>query len=249
MKNEEYELMFRAEREHWWYQGMEVISRSLIEKYYPKAGTLKILDAGCGTGGMTAVLGEYGLVYGLEISPLALGFCRRRNQANLSCGSVDRLPFQSDRFDLITSFDVLCIKGLDDERILEEFKRVLVPGGRVFLRLPACPWLRGAHDRAVDIGQRYRIDSLREKIIRAGLLVEHLTYANMWLFPLAVLKRGLEFILPSQEGSDLTWSLGSFNGIFKTILSSEAYLVPRMSLPIGLTAVAIARKIRSRVDE
>lgn len=249
MKNDEYEIMFRAEREHWWYQGMEIISRRLIEKYYPQAGTLKILDAGCGTGGMTAGLGAYGSVYGLDISFLALDFCRRRGQVNISCGSIERLPFQSDRFDLITSFDVLCIKGLDDERVLAEFKRVLAPGGRVFLRLPACPWLRGAHDRAVDIGRRYRLGALRKKLNKAGLVVEQLTYANMWLFPLAVLKRGLECLLPPQKGSDLTWSMGPLNGIFKTILSSEAYLAARISLPIGLTAVAIARKVNGQADE
>ena len=56
MKAEEYEIMFKSEKDHWWYGGMEVISRALIEKFYPKGGAIKILDAGCGTGGMTKAL-------------------------------------------------------------------------------------------------------------------------------------------------------------------------------------------------
>lgn len=242
MKAEEYEIMFKSEKDHWWYGGMEVISRALIEKFYPKGGSIKILDAGCGTGGMTTALKDYGSVYAFDISLYALELLQKREPTNLCCGSVEKLPYKCDFFDLITSFDVLCLKGLDDEAILREFRQILAPGGRIFLRLPACPWVRGAHDRAVDIGQRYRLRDLRKKIEKSGFHLEHLTHINMWLFPLAVLKRWMEFLLPYQKKSDLYLSLGPLNRVFKAILSSEAPMASRICLPVGLTAVVIARK-------
>lgn len=152
------------------------------------------------------------------------------------------LPFKTGYFDLVTSFDVLSVKGINNEQSLREFERILVAGGRVFLRLPAYDWLRGAHDRAVETGRRYTIRDISGIIEEAGLVIEHLSYANMCLFPLAVAKRWSERFLPSKEGSDLGIEWGFFNGLFKGILSSEAPLIAGFGLPFGLTVVAVARK-------
>ena len=152
------------------------------------------------------------------------------------------LPFKTASLDLVTSFDVLYMKGIDDEKSLGEFGRVLVLGGRVLLRLPAYDWLRGAHDRALETGRRYTIRDIRGIIEKTDLVIEHLSCANMWLFPLAVAKRWSERFLPSQGGSDLSIEWGFLNGLFKGILSSEASIISRYRLPFGLTVIAVARK-------
>lgn len=245
MNAEEYEVMYRAEERHWWYAGMHQITRAVLNRWYAPGGSLRILDAGCGTGGaMTAYLADYGQVTGFDFAAQALALCRRRGARRLARASVMQIPFADDSFDLVTSFDVLCERAVsDDVAALGEIYRVLVPGGRVLLRLPAYNWLRGQHDRAVHIRHRYTCAEIAVRLQRCGFQVEHLSYANMLLFPLAVAKRSAERLWPSRsQGSDLTLDIGPLNGPLRVILSAEARYVAQPGLPFGLTAVAVGRK-------
>ena len=80
----------------------------------------------------------------------------------------------------------------DDSAALEEIHRVLRPGGVALIRLPAFDWIRGAHDEVVHTRHRYTRDELSAKLEDAGFRLEHATYANFLLFPLAPAKRYLE---------------------------------------------------------
>jgi len=239
--------MYRVERSHWWYAGMESITRHLLNRWYCPSQGLNILDAGCGTGAaMTTYLAEYGKVTGFDLSPLALEFCRLRNAPRLACASGVALPFLSGSFDLVTSFDVLYESSVtSDSLAIKESSRVLRPGGRILLRLPAYDWLRGRHDEAVHTARRYTSGRLAELLRENGFVVEHLSYANMFLFPLAMLKRLTEWIVPNggDVGSDLTFDVGFLNQALKTVLRAEAPLVSRGHLPFGLSVLAVGRKI------
>jgi hypothetical protein len=73
--------------------------------------------------------------------------------------------------------------------------------------------------------------------------LDHISYANTFLFPLAVMKRLSERLFPSRESeSDLTVKAGGLNSVFKFILSSEAPMIARSGLPFGLSVVAVGRK-------
>lgn len=244
MEPEEYAVMFGAEERHWWYRGMERITRALLERWYAPGAGLRILDAGCGTGGaMTSYLARYGLVTGVDSAREALAFCRGRGAERLVCASVMQLPFRAGSFDLVTSFDVLYEQGVpDDLAALQEFARVLACGGRVLLRLPAYDWLRGRHDRAVHTRRRYTRRRIASRLAQAGFQIEHLSYANTFLFPIALAKRLPERIRRRAGPSDLALPVGPFNGLLAAILSAEAPLVARRSLPFGLTVVAAGRK-------
>jgi SAM-dependent methyltransferase len=173
-----------------------------------------------------------------------LQFCRTRGKERLTQGSINTIPLADNKFDLVTSFDVLYFKGVDDQLALREFLRVLKRGGRAFLRLPAYEWMRGAHDEAVNTAHRYTTQDIKQKLVNAGFVVEHLSYANMLLFPLAAFKRlVLERFSGTQKESDLSLKTGGMNTLFKKILSAEAKWVARKGLPFGLTVVALARKL------
>ena len=243
MDLEEYKVMYQVEDHHWWYRGMESITRECLEQFYPRGSKLRILDVGCGTGAVMGYLADYGTVTGLDYSAQALGFCQQRRRERLVQASALRLPCGDETFDLVASFDVICVFGAsDDTAALREFARVLAPGGRVILRLPGTPWLHGQHDVAVDIRQRYTARELDAKLRQAGLVPDRVTYANTFLFPLAVVKRLSERLFPPQDGSDLTLGMGPFDGLLRVVLSSEAPLVARSGLPFGLTVVALAHK-------
>jgi SAM-dependent methyltransferase len=238
--------MYQVERQHWWYAGMESITRAILNRWYAPGANLSILDAGCGTGAaLTTYLAEYGTVTGFDISEIALAFCRQRKAQNLARASVTHLPFSSKSFDLVTSFDVLYERAVsDDATSLTEFSRVLVQGGRVLLRLPAYDWLRGQHDIGIHTARRYTASQVRNILRQTGFTIEHLSYANTFLFPAALMKRMTERIWPPRtDQSDLTVSAGPFNRLLQNILSLEAPLVSHIGLPFGLSVIAVGRKV------
>jgi SAM-dependent methyltransferase len=244
MNLEEYEVMYQVEDHHWWYLGMEQITCRVLEHHLPHdRSALKILDAGCGTGAVMKYLYPYGTVTGFDFSAEALRFSQKRAHTQLVQASVLEIPFISNLFDLIVSFDVICEMGVNDEQALLEFGRILKPGGLVMLRLPAYDWLRGKHDVATHISHRYTRGEIKSKLKRSGFIPVRLSYANMFLFPVAVAKRLSERLFsPHQTGSDLTLDPGPINGVLRSILSAEAPLVSAVGLPFGLTVVALARK-------
>ena len=245
MNLEEYAVMYQVEDTHWWYRGMARITRALLNRRYAPGANLRILDAGCGTGAvMTSYLAEYGRVTGFDFAAAALHFCQQRGATRLARASIVELPFADASFDLAVSFDVLCEQAVRDDGVaLRALHRVLAPGGRLVLRLPAYDWLRGQHDRAVHIRHRYTRGELAARLRAAGFEVEQLSYANTLLFPVAVAKRLSERLWPPKAaGSDLTLGVGPLNGALQAILSAEAPLIARMGLPFGLTVIAVARK-------
>ncbi|PKN29556.1 MAG: methyltransferase type 11 [Deltaproteobacteria bacterium HGW-Deltaproteobacteria-21] len=242
MDPSEYELMYKAEESHWWYVGMTAITKTILDTYCIKGGGLRILDAGCGTGGAMSWLTEYGAPVGLDLSAHALDFCKKRGQDRICKASVMNIPFAEDTFDLVLSLDVLYFANIADNAALQEFRRILVPNGMAVLRVPAYDWLRGAHDRRLSTGHRYTLPELKSKMERNGLKPEFLTYANTFLFPIAMIKRLCERWLPGQAASDTALEMKSLGGVMKGFLIQESRIIRRRSLPFGLSIMAVGRK-------
>jgi ubiquinone/menaquinone biosynthesis C-methylase UbiE len=242
--------MYRAEQSHWWYQGMAAITAKVLERFYAPGAGLAILDAGCGTGGGLLFLSRYGSVTGLDLSGHALGFCAERGCREVTRASVMALPFREESFDLVASFDILYFEGIDDKTALQETARVLRPGGRLMIRVPAFDWLRGTHDAKVSTAHRYTSKELSGKLKTGGFEVEFMSYVNMILFPLALLKRFAEkWRLAAQQDSDLAVDMGAFSGLLRRCLVLESKVIPWLRLPFGLSVVAMAKKNLFRRSE
>jgi len=243
MELSEYQTMYEAEDGHWWYRGMERITVSMLSQLYPSPPHLRILDAGCGTGGAMRFLLPFGTVTGCDISPAGLALCRRRSLPRLGQASVNGLPFPDASFDLVTSFDVLYHRAVTDHHAaLLEFWRVLRPGGRLLLRLPAYEWLRRYHDEVVHTGRRFTSRGLSRDLAAAGFVVERLTYANTFSLPVAILQSVLEKRLPPRKRPTLHRGPAWQNGLFTRLLYLEAWWLRTHSLPFGLTVAGVARK-------
>jgi SAM-dependent methyltransferase len=242
----EYEVMAAVEGAHWWYRGMRALAAAWLDMAYRGRADLQILDAGCGTGGNAEFLQRYGYTVGLDLAPLALMLGQRRLPGRLLRGSVDALPLQNDCFDLVTSFDVLYHRAVIDERVaLRETVRVLRPGGRLLLRLPAYQWLTSEHDRSVHGRHRYTAGETKALVAAAGLQLERLSYINSLLLPLPVLQRLLERALPSNgaTASDLELPNSVVNAALQSALYLEAaWLRAGRRFPGGLSILALARK-------
>ncbi|MBI4301565.1 MAG: class I SAM-dependent methyltransferase [Chloroflexi bacterium] len=245
MEKEQYELLYRLELHHWWYEGMRSIMSALLDPVLDNGGNLRVLDAGCGTGGTTAYLQRYGKVTGVDISPEAVRLCHTRGQFPVVQGSLIPLPFANDTFDLVVSFDVIYHRAIgDDVEALREMKRVLKESGRVLIRVPAYEFLRASHDEAVHTRHRYTAGELRRQMTAAGLAVERTTYANTLLFSLAAARRGQQIASHNVKAtSDLKEEPRFINSALKAVLFGEAKLLRRLNLPFGLSAWALGKKV------
>lgn len=245
MEQAEYQVLASVEGRHWWHRGMRAIAAALLDRVYPCGANLRILDAGCGAGGSVALLRRYGSVIGLDHAPEAVMLARRTLSGALARASVLRLPFACASFDLVTSFDVLYHRGVPDEaQALREAGRVLRPGGRLLLRLPAYAWLYSRHDRAVHTRRRYRAAHVRELLVASGFGVEALTYVNCLLFPAVAAQRLAERWRPepSETQSALELPPALLNAAMELPLDLEAaWLRQGGSLPFGLSVLALAR--------
>jgi SAM-dependent methyltransferase len=246
MEAEEYRSIFEQEQTHWWYQGMRGISESLLRRYAPRqVRPLRILDAGCGTGGMMMALAPHGDVFGIDYSPIALSYCRRRNLEQTARASVMGLPFPDDSFDIVTSFEVLYHAAVaDDVAAMGELRRVLRPGGLLLLRLPAFEFMRGAHDVMVHTRRRYTTAELRKKLVSAGFSVERMSYVNSLLFPLAAGVRLGQRLSGhvSHAQSDVRPVAPMLNSLLRLPFFIEEKLLAFVNFPVGLSALAVARK-------
>jgi SAM-dependent methyltransferase len=249
MQPQDYAYLYELEENFWWFVGMREITEALLDPILSNRPA-RVLDAGCGTGGMLTWLTRYSAernVVGIDFSETALQFCSQRQHQELARASVSELPFGDNTFDLITSFDVLQhVSDGNDSRALAEFHRVLRPGGSAFIRVAAYQWLRSGHDDAIAVRRRYSLPDLSAQMERAGFVIRRATYANTLLFPVAAIKR-LVFTPAGRthaESEVKPWAKGLewMNGLLKLPLQIEARAMRRMNLPFGVSAICIGEK-------
>jgi SAM-dependent methyltransferase len=243
--------MYEAEDTHWWYQGLRGVMLTLLGLRRGNGRRLRILDAGCGTGGNIHALRQAGYsdVDGFDFSPMALHFCRRRGLESVRQGSIMDMPYGEGSYDIIISCDVLNDAGTEDEvTALRELYRVLKPGGRLFLNLPAFSFLRSEHDRATSVARRYTKGDISRKLVRAGFRVKRVTYWNMLLFPAVVLVRVLRRERPDDLNkparSDIVLPPTVINILLTGLLKVEGLLLRRVNLPFGSSVAVVAVKPR-----
>ncbi|HMD51218.1 MAG TPA: class I SAM-dependent methyltransferase, partial [Solirubrobacteraceae bacterium] len=198
----EYELQtHRAEDRHWWYRGR----RSVIEGLVSGLGlppSVRILDAGCGSGRNMVELARHGTVTGVELSETSACLARGRDAGEVVEGSVLEMPFADDSFDLAVSLDV--IEHLEDDfGALRELRRTVTPGGALLVTVPAYQWLWSGHDVINHHYRRYTRRSLQRVAERAGWRQVRTTYFNSLLLPVAIVLRVLDRVNTKTTESSL----------------------------------------------
>jgi len=245
----EYRRMFEAEDQHWWYVGLHELVMCHVTAEAERCGRpLRILDAGCGTGRLMQLMSAYGEVEGYDASEEALHYCRKRG-LEASLADLNDLQLEGDRYDIITSIDVLYHTGIrDDVAVLKRLYAALKPGGMLILNLVAHECLRSSHDIAVHTRERYTRQSLLARVESAGFSAGYAAYRVCFLFPLIagyrMLQRGIGVGAadPGAVASDVIVPGRLVNALLLGVIRLENRVMKRWPLPFGSSVFLLARK-------
>jgi SAM-dependent methyltransferase len=241
-----------VEDRHFWFRARNRLIFELAKRISSglKPGYL-VLELGCGTGNVLRVLENAcseGKVVGLELWFEGLRHARERSNAFVIQGDVRKCPF-GRQFDLIGMFDVLeHIKEEGDT--LDSVWRLLTPGGRLLLTVPAHPFLWSYFDEAAHHCRRYSPAEIRKRLMEAGFEVEYQSQFMASLFPLVWIYRKMSGVRrPSDSREAKMLASKEFrlipivNGVLSALLNLEArWLASGHSLPAGTSLVVIARR-------
>lgn len=241
MEKEQYKLLYELEDDYWWHVALRNLIISTIASNTKNKTDIKILDAGCGTGGNLVALNKMGYAVGIDLSKEAIYFSKQRGIDKLVEGSVSKLPFKDNCFDVLLSVDVLYHRQVDDDTLaLKELYRVSKENGILILHLPAFEFLRGPHDKAVHTQRRYRRSDIKKKLMSIGFKIKKITYKNFVFFFIALFLRRLNSIGEVTEFRALSrWN----NKIFTCLANMENLLINNLNLPFGLSIFCFAKKV------
>jgi SAM-dependent methyltransferase len=154
----EYRLMAMVEDVHWWYRFLHMKCFEVLTQNFSNS-KIKILDAGCGTGGLMGYLKNHGYQYieGFDLSEEAVTFSLNRG---LTVWQHDlrylNIYLGSRYYDVIFSCDTIYFLSEDEMSLFfKNCNLLLNHGGILVVNFPTIKAFSGIHDIAVGIRQRY----------------------------------------------------------------------------------------------
>jgi len=242
-----YESIYHDEEErNWWFVGRRAAVKDLIDKYHiPKDA--RIIDIGCAGGALLVELKEMGYqnVYALDYSAEAIELCKKRGIEHAYQMDGHEPQFPENTFDLIIASDSL--EHLeDDNKALKNWYKILKPGGKVFIYVPAYEFLWSEHDEVNFHYRRYTRSNLSAKVNAVGFKMLKAGYwNNLILLPtmavrlLSRLKRKRE---KEEMKSDLLHVSDPVNKVLAGWLKLENGLNKALHLPFGVSTYVIVSK-------
>lgn len=238
-----------TEDRHFWSVVKRRLIISLIRQY--ASGTQgKIIDIGCGNGGLLQKLADAfpaASLTGIDGYPQALLHCRRRSpRATLIQEDIlhlERLP-TAEPFDVAILADVL--EHCDEpERVLEGVRKILAKNGIVVATVPASMLLWSDRDVFLGHRKRYTRREFRELFHETGFQVLHSNYAFFYLYPPAVLFRKIWATFRKRNGKTIEATelreIPVINTLLQWLGFAENCVSRFLPLPCGTSAYCVAR--------
>jgi SAM-dependent methyltransferase len=240
-----HDFCLTFEEESFWFAHRSRAIGAAVRRYPPADGPL--FDVGAGNGYVTASLQRLG-VRAIAIEPSRSGASNAvaRGVSEVVCGALPSPAFRVTTAGGIGLFDVL--EHIEDDRgYLADVARYLKPGGRVYLTVPAYPWLWSSNDVVSGHQRRYTLEALRAVVSAAGYRVDYGTYFFSPLPPAIFLTRTLRSKLTARERTPASSRAQHRAGgratrrIAESCLAFEIRRIERgASIPFGASCLLVA---------
>lgn len=249
METNEYHKLAQFEDDMWYFHALyrriaEAFHRAGVARHRP----LRMLDAGCGTGGLIKHLGAsfpQAEVVGLDFSGDACAFARERTGREIVQASIAAMPFAAESFDAVVSADVVCqLPRSEAPQAMRELARIARPGAPVIVNVPAHEWMRSYHDETCETRHRFERRELTALFAEAGLTVEFHSYVNCLPFPLIVARR--KFFPQADKSSDVKLYPAPVEAAFALMAAAEfEWMDAGIPSPMGSSVFVVGRKPRA----
>lgn len=233
MDNKIYSDLNNLEDNLWWFRVRREIVVDIIENIN-NHNNFNLLDIGCGNGHLLKDASQY-VKSAVGIEKFDYSKPKFNNILNIDIFDNN---FDNNSFDIITFLDVM--EHIEDEnKFLQEVKRLIKPNGTIIITVPACKWLFSKLDVACHHYRRYSSKTLREVLEYNGFEIKKLSYMNFFLFPIFAAVRIKEKIFDVKNFSYGTSRLA--NTILYHVFGSEKALLKKVNLPFGSSLLAICK--------
>ncbi len=218
---------------YWWYRARSDLLRAALGDQVGQP--TRLLDVGSADGPSVSWLGAPQHA-AIDVDPRGL-----RPETGV-CASALALPFGDASFDLVCAFDVIEHCAPDSE-VLAEFSRVLVPGGRLLLSVPAYQWAWTDHDVSAGHHRRYTRARLTRAVEDSGYTVRRASYGFTGVFPFFVAERLARRIgRPTDADARLPEVSPAVERLLIGLSRAEARVLNRRDLPFGSSIFLAADK-------
>ncbi len=241
--------MAQVESRLWWYRALHHLVAEAVFAH-PRGRDARIVDAGCGTGGLLMFLRERGFhdLSGFDVSDEAVAICKKRGLPVQSgdLRHLDQIALPG-LADAIVSNDTLYFFTAEDrKRILKRCARALAPNGLLIVNLPALRAFHGIHDVSVGIAHRFTKPEVQALVSSVGLRVERIIFWPFLLAPFIYAPRLAQRLRLQRDPnvqirSDIDLPPAPLNRMLEVVTRLENAVLPWK--PFGSSLFVVAKKL------
>jgi SAM-dependent methyltransferase len=221
--------------DYWWYRARAGLLREALGSYLGQPA--RVLDVGSADGPSVGWMHGSHERFAIDVDPRGL------KPGRSTCASALALPFADGTFDVVGAFDVL--EHCEPESVaIKELARVVAPGGRLLMSVPAYQWAWSDHDVRAGHHRRYTKARLLAAVGQTDLSVVRSTYAFGAVFPFFAaervvrrLKRGAE---ADTSANRLPQVSPTMDKVLMGLTRAEQKVIRNRDIPFGSSVLVAA---------
>jgi dolichyl-phosphate beta-glucosyltransferase len=233
------ELQPARDSDGWWFRSKAAVVATVLRRTTPAGGDRRwFADLGGGSGDVTSMIGlDPNRLVVVDVDETLVKHARRHHGLGAVRANLNALPIRSGALGGACLLDVL--EHLDDpHRALAEVTRVLAPGGRLVVNVPAHLWLWSQADEFLGHRRRYTWATLRRELEAAGLEPQLHSHVFSWLVaPVWVTRRVISRRRPRLS---LGYTSPIIDRVAIALTFLERSLLGRVRIPWGTSLLCVA---------